>query len=143
MLNKNSKCAHLIASICSETIAVIFHPYFDVVSCSLLTPAQALDILWGGGQHMHHDTVFNILQFVYMWIRTMKLFTLPFDQPIRSSIFWPNLESSLLQALFLGSTDHFCFLRAESQWDCINKVYKCTKQLLHYVKCCLTMWSTN
>lgn len=38
--------------------------------------------------------------------------TLPLDQPIRSSIFWPNLESSLLQALFLGSTDHFCFLRA-------------------------------
>ena len=39
-------------------------------------------------------------------------FTLPLDQPIRSSIFWPNLDSSLLQALFLGSTDHFCFLRA-------------------------------
>lgn len=39
--------------------------------------------------------------------------TLPLDQPIRSSIFWPNLESSLLQVLFRGSTDHFCFLRAE------------------------------
>lgn len=44
--------------------------------------------------------------------RSISTLTLPLDQPIRSSIFWPNLESSLLQALFLGSTDHFCFLRA-------------------------------
>ena len=35
----------------------------------------------------------------------------PLDHPIFSSILWPNLESSLLHAVFLGSTAHFCFRR--------------------------------
>lgn len=37
--------------------------------------------------------------------------TFPLDHPIFSSILWPNLESSLLHAVFLGSTAHFCFRR--------------------------------
>ena len=37
--------------------------------------------------------------------------TFPLDHPIFSSILWPNLESSLLHAVFLGSAAHFCFRR--------------------------------
>lgn len=52
-----------------------------------------------------------------------QVITLPLDQPIRSSIFWPNLESSLLHALFLGSTDHFCFRRAKHNKNPANSQF--------------------
>lgn len=41
--------------------------------------------------------------------------TFPLDHPIFSSILWPNLESSLLHAVFLGSTVHFCFRRPANE----------------------------
>lgn len=38
-------CAHLITSICSKSIVVVFHFYFDVVCGALFTPAKALEVM--------------------------------------------------------------------------------------------------
>ncbi len=110
----NVRCAHLIAGISSKTIAVVFNLYFDVVGGALLIPAQALFMRREDNSlSIHCNNQWEITTVSQPEpVRLILTLTLPLDQPIRSSIFWPNLESSLLQALFLGSTDHFCFLRA-------------------------------
>lgn len=100
--------ADLVVGVGSETIAVIFKFYFDVVSAALLTSAQALHV----NRHGMSTCVYAYIFTCKAQIQSEHNSTFPLDQPIRSSIFWPNLDSSLLQALFLGSTDHFTFLLA-------------------------------
>lgn len=43
-MSLHSKCAHLLAGIGSKTIVVVFNLYFYMVSGSLLSSAQALNM---------------------------------------------------------------------------------------------------